>query len=120
LPKSVFDYSQNTDREILMHVLPRLDNIEDEIERQDARSDKLESSIVSLRQDLTETEARLSQRVDERFDKVDEHLNEQDDRLDRIVETKRKWPDGAVIVVTAVVSFLAYMAVNGVTHVLHL
>ncbi len=119
MAKSILDYTQNTEREILMHVIPRVDNLENEIERQDKRQDKLETSISDLRQDLVETETRLSNRVDERFDKVDAHLSAQDERLDKVVDGKRRWPDGAVIVSTAASTFLVLLGIGWVTHILH-
>ncbi|WP_303798984.1 hypothetical protein [Alicyclobacillus macrosporangiidus] len=101
-----------------MNVVPRLENVELEIERQSKRQDNLESAITALRRDLIDTEARLSKKVDERFDKVDKHLSEQDARLDRLVDSKRNWPQGAIIAMTAVATLFVGIAVAEVTHIL--
>ncbi len=111
------DFSQHTDREILMNVVPRLEHVEDGVRDQKRRQDNLESAITDLRKDLTDTESRLKTRVDERFDKVDSHLAAQDERLDKVVDAKQRWPQGAVIVVTAVVTFVVGVAVAASAHV---
>lgn len=112
MPRATIDFSQHTDREILMNVVPRLENVEMQVEQQGRRQDALEQSINALRRDLMDTEARLSRKVDERFDKIDAHLVEQDKRLDRLADGKRKWPDGAIIVVTAVCTALVGIGVE--------
>jgi len=108
------DLANQSEREILMNVVPRLENVE-------VRQDNLESAMGTLRKDLNDTETRLAQRVDGRFDKVDQHLSSQDDRIDLVVdkvaEKKSKWPQGAVIFVTSASTFAVMTAVAFVTHI---
>ncbi|MCL6442089.1 MAG: hypothetical protein K6T83_01260 [Alicyclobacillus sp.] len=111
------NFAEHTDREILMNVVPRLENVEAGMEQQSRRQDSLESAVSALRRDLIDTENRLSKRVDDRFDKVDKHLSEQDARLDKVVDAKQKWPQGAVIAVTAVCALISGLIVAASAHV---
>ncbi|WDL97790.1 hypothetical protein [Alicyclobacillus sp. ALC3] len=115
--RTPIDFTKLTDREVLMHLLPRVDTVEDDVDELDHNQEALSNAMAELQQNLVATEQRLSKRVDERFDAVDSHLSEQDKRLDRMVETRRRWPDGAKIAVTAVGSLCVSV---GVALLLHL
>lgn len=114
------DFTQHSDREILMNVVPRLEHAERDIADQRGRQDRLEGTIADLRRDLAATETRLSERQDKRFDSIDTHLNAQDERLDKMVQNvadkKPKWTQGAVITATTLTTIIAFVIVAGVTH----
>ena len=118
MSRTPIDLSAHSDREIIMNIVPRLENVEGQIERQDKRQSDLESAVGALRRDLIDTETRLSKRVDDRFDKVDAHLTKQDERLDKVVDEKRKWPQGAIVAVTAICTLLAGLVVSIATHLM--
>lgn len=119
------DLKGHSEREILMNMLPRLENVERNVDRQDQRQDKLDDAISALRRDLIDTEERLSKRVDDRFDKVDKHLSEQDthithqsQRMDQLVSVRRPWPQGAIIFTTASGALIGGILIQAFAHLL--
>ena len=94
------NFSNSTDRELLANMAPRLETVEKAVDKQiglqdenEHRFDALERAITDVRQDLNETESRLSQRIDQRFDSVDDHLSAQDTRLDKVIGEKHSWSE---------------------------
>lgn len=103
-----------------MNLAPRVDALEDVVDEQAARQQRLDEAISALRGDLEDTERRLTDRVDERFGQVDAHLSAQDERLDKLVDARRTWPQGAVIFVTGAVGVASGVLIYALAHALRL
>lgn len=99
--RAPLDLGQHTEKEVLMNLVPRVEDLERDVDEQIARQDRLDAAITTLREDLQATEARLRTHVDQTFGTVDEHLDAQDRKLDKIADVRRQW---AIAILAAVIA----------------
>ena len=106
---------------------PRVDDLARRLDRQETRIDTISDAVTQLGHDIADTERRLSdefrigvdavkEHIVQRLDKVDQHLDAQDTKIDR---NGRQWPQGAIIMGSAAASLVLYAVLSALLGVLH-
>ena len=106
---------------------PRVDDLARRLDRQETRIDTISDAVTQLGRDIADTERRLSdefrigvdavkEHIVQRLDKVDQHLDAQDTKIDR---NGRQWPQGSLIAATAAITLVLYAILSAITTSLH-